>query len=245
MSEDKAIDGEFLIRVLADQSGHSLNEAAEKRIPESIPEPEFGKVAFFKSLPEKGVILDVGCGNNSPYYTKEFLPQWYYIGLDVGDYNQEYPDRADEYILTTGEGFAGEILKKEGQVDAVVSSHNLEHCDMRQEVVRNMARSLKKGGRIYLSFPCEDSVNFPNRGGCLNYYDDCTHQGSPPDFGEVIALLYTEKVKIKYASTRFQPPLGWLLGLQSEMESAQNKQTGHGTWWLWGFETVIWGEKIG
>ena len=152
---------------------------------------------------------------------------------------------ADEYIITSGALFAQEISKLDGRADAVVSSHNLEHCDNRQDVVRNMARALRPGGGLYLSFLSAATTDFPGRGGCLNYYDDGTHQGTPPDFGEVIAILYEEGVWIRYATTQYQPPLGWLIGLQAEQYSQQVHQVQNGTWWLWGFETVIWGEKRG
>lgn len=244
MTYNSCLDGIELLQIFSDPTGDALRKLLRTEIPEGIPEPQWGKISFFKSLPPSGVYLDVGCGNNSPGYTKHYLPNWKYIGLDVGDYNQTQSSLADEYIITTSEGFCGEIAKHSGQIDAVMSSHNLEHCEDRQNTLRAMARALRPNGRIYISFPCHDSVTFPKRGGCLNYYDDYTHQGTPPDFGETISVLTQESVKIKYATTHFQPTIGWILGLQNEVKSSQMKDVMPGTWWYWGFETVIWGEKI-
>jgi SAM-dependent methyltransferase len=238
------LNGREFMSILSDRTGQSFTGMLSEKFPNEIPDLEWSKTDFLKKLPRSGVVLDVGCGNNSPFYTKGFLPEWHYIGIDVADYNQERPDYADEYIITTGELFASEILKLQNKVDAVISSHNLEHCDDRKNTVRFMAQALRPGGKVFLSFPSADSVEFPGRGGCLNYFDDYTHQGSPPDFGEVISIFAQEGVKIIYATTRYQPPIGWLMGLQDEPESVEAREVRLGTWWLWGFETIIWGEKL-
>jgi len=242
--ESTLLNGPDFMQILSDKTGFLFRGMFSEKFPNEIPNLEWSKTDFLLKLPMQGVILDVGCGNNSPFYTKGFLPAWHYIGIDVADYNQERPDYADEYIITSGELFASEILKQQGKVDAVVSSHNLEHCDNRRNTVRFMAQALRKGGKIFISFPSADTVNFPGRGGCLNYFDDHTHQGSPPDFGEVISILAQEGIRIVYAATRYQPPMGWLMGLQDEPESAEAREVRLGTWWYWGFETVIWGERL-
>jgi SAM-dependent methyltransferase len=235
--------GTELLAMLADQTGTTLRQALSDGFPENIPDPEWGKSSFLRSLPANGKLLDVGCGNNSPRYTKHFLPDWYYIGLDVGDYNQENPELADEYIVVPPDLFNCEIHKQRGKIDALISSHNLEHCDDRRNAIRFMAQALAPGGRLYLSFPSTDSKEFPKRSGCLNYFDDWTHQGDPPNFGDVISILHSEGLLIRYATTRFQPPIGWVLGLQQEQDSAADASVKTGTWWFWGFETVIWGER--
>jgi SAM-dependent methyltransferase len=214
-----------------------------QRIPEYAPFPDWGKESFLKHIPALSCILDVGCGNNSPIYTKNIIPSSYYIGLDIGDYNQLQPNVADEYIITTSEDFCGEIAKFKGRFDAVISSHNIEHCEKRNDVIEAMAQALKIGGNIYLSFPCSDSLRFPNRGGCLNYYDDSTHKYGPPAFSEVIAVLERNNCRVLYASTRYQPPIGWVIGLYNEPESARDKEVKRDTWAFWGFETVIWAER--
>jgi hypothetical protein len=64
-----------------------------------------GKIDFLSSLPNNASILDVGCGNNSPYRTKRIVPNCVYTGIDVGDYNQTKPNKADGYIITSPENF--------------------------------------------------------------------------------------------------------------------------------------------
>jgi hypothetical protein len=46
------------------------------------------KPDFILQLPRGAKVLDVGCGNNSAQSTKKLRPDIYYVGLDVGDYNQ-------------------------------------------------------------------------------------------------------------------------------------------------------------
>jgi hypothetical protein len=53
-----------------------------------------GKVEFLSLLPDDAVILDVGCGNNSPYRVKRIIPNSNYTGIDVGDHEQKKPNRA-------------------------------------------------------------------------------------------------------------------------------------------------------
>ena len=51
-----------------------------------------------------------------------------------------------------------------------------------------MRHVVKPGGRIYLSFPTEKSVDFPKRKG-LNYYADKTQQRLAAQFDEVVSKL--------------------------------------------------------
>jgi SAM-dependent methyltransferase len=202
-----------------------------------------GKLAFLKSLPSGARVLDVGCGNNSPRDAKVLRPDLVYTGLDVADYNQHDAMRyADAYLLVPPSQFAATIAALAGQMDAVVSSHNLEHCDDPAAVLQAMAAALRPGGRLYLAFPCEDSVHFPRRRGTLNFFDDGTHK-EVPRWEQVLDALCSTGVMPLYASRRYRPrllaaiglvlePLGWLLG--------RNMPAG-ATWALYGFESVLWG----
>ena len=190
-------------------------------------------------------MLDVGCGNNSPRDAKLLRPDLEYIGLDVGDYNQHDSIRhADAYIVVPSADFAGAIAAQAGLMDAVVCSHNLEHCDEPAAVLAAMATALRPGGVLYLAFPCEESVHFPSRRGSLNFSDDATHR-AVPQWQATLAALLAGGITPLYANRRYRPwllagaglvlePLGHLLG---------RNMPGGSTWALYGFESIIWARK--
>lgn len=204
-----------------------------------------GKQAFLKSLPPGTRVLDVGCGNNSPREAKILRPDLVYTGLDVADYNQEDSIRyADAYVIVPAPDFASAIAAYAGRMDAVVSSHNLEHCDDPAAVLRAMAAALRPGGRLFLAFPCEESVRFPRRRGCLNFFDDATHQ-AVPRWKPVVDALRASGFTLEHACRRYRPWLLACLGLLLEplgLLLGRNMPAGS-TWALYGFETIIWGRR--
>lgn len=204
------------------------------------------KDAFIKSLSPNSSVLDVGCGSNSPFRFKIQRPDIYYIGLDVADHNQTINplDYADRYIITAPDNFAPEIVKLNGQLDAVVSSFNIGFCNQPDEVLDVMLNAVKPGGKIYLSFPCEESVNFPNRRGTLNFSDEKDHKFLP-NWKKILAKITSEGFLIDFAAKRYRPWLLFLLGLILEPLSAARKRIipAGVTWALYGFESIIWASR--
>jgi SAM-dependent methyltransferase len=189
--------------------------------------------------------LDVGCGNNSPYQIKTMFPNIIYTGIDIGDYNQTKPNLADNYIITSPEKFADKIAELENSFDTVISSHNLEHCNDRNKTLNAMIKALKMGGYLYLSFPTENSINFPGpRAGTLNYYDDPTHKGVPPKFDEIIEILMSNGMEIVFASKAYKPFFYYLIGMLLENKSKKEKKVWWPIWAYYGFETIIWARKM-
>jgi SAM-dependent methyltransferase len=206
-----------------------------------------GKVAFLARLSSGAAVLDVGCGSNSPARAKNQRPDIIYTGLDVGDYNHTTPPglHADRYIVVPPDGFAAEIEALNSQFDAVISSHNLEHCQEPERVLAAIAAALKPGGRLYLSFPAEESVNFPRREGTLNFHDDPTHDHLPR-YRDVLASLAAHGLRVEFSSKRHRPPLLFLLGLVLEPVSMLTGRTMPllSTWALYGFESVFWSTRV-
>lgn len=203
-----------------------------------------GRVHFLSQLSKESRILDVGCGNNSPFQVKSVLPNSNYTGIDIGDYNQTKPNRADNYILTSPEMFADTVAKFDEVFDAVISSHNLEHCNDRYATFEAMLGATCVGGRIYLSFPSERSVDFPPRAGTLNYFDDPTHKGQPPEFDRLLALAKQRGFETLFATPGNQSAAMRLLGWVSEPISRLRKRVLRGTWEYYGFEAIIVLERV-
>jgi len=222
----------------------SINAYLLKLSNKKFVQPRYNKSNFIEKIAKNGLVLDVGCGNNSPYHTKKQRPDLYYVGIDIGDYNQVSPNTADEYIITAPDSFSDVIAGLGERFDAVISSHNLEHCNFREKTLEAITSVLRPGGSLYLSFPTEKSVSFKGgRVGCLNYYDDSSHKGEPPGFSDVIKTLKRDKMKISFARKSYKPFYLFLIGFLFERKSKHEKETYPGTWAYWGFETVIWAEK--
>lgn len=206
---------------------------------------KWGQRSFCHELKGKSAkILDVGCGNGSPRRVKIVAPDCYYVGVDIADYNNTDATLAyaDKYLLFEPEHFAEEIAGLSEKFDAVLSNHNIEHCNHPEETLAAMCGKLKKGGRLYLAFPSEASVGFPSRKGTLNFYDDSTHRWLPK-FDNIIHLLQENGMVIVFASKQYKPPVFHILGGLLEPVSRLKKKVITGTWQYWGFETVIWAEK--
>lgn len=205
------------------------------------------KYSFIHSIINKGRVLDVGCGNDSPYKTKYLRPDIYYVGLDIGIYNQkENVGCVDEFIIATPENFHEKIYSFSDHFDAIISTHNLEHCDRYIDVTLAMIKALKENGLIYISFPCEDSVHFPHRHGSLNFYDDDTHKNLIP-YSSFLSLLTDNGMEILFSTKNYRPPVSFLIGLLFEPFCRFLKKLAPmgATWSLYGFETIIIAKKAG
>lgn len=209
-------------------------------------EPKRGKGVFVRSIPQGSRVLDVGCGNNSPRWFRQVRPDIYYIGIDVGDYGQQDDPRdyANEYIITEPELFAEGIAAYANSMDAVICSHNLEHCNDPHAVLIAMTQALRPGGRLYLAFPCEESVGFPKRGGCLNFHDDRSHR-EVPNWNATLRALRDMDCDFLFVKKRYRPFPLFLRGLLMEPVSYWRRHVApHGaTWALYGFESVIWARR--
>ena len=202
-----------------------------------------GKIHFLSQLPSKAFVLGVGCGNNSPYRVKQILPKCHYVGIDVGDYNQTKPNLADEYITTSSSSFPKAIKAYSIQCDAVISTHNLEHCENRNETLKAMLDAVKPGGKIFIAFPSEKTMRLPHRRGTLNYADDPTHKQTPPDYNWVLNTCKYHNFVVLFATQHYQPFLLRTIGFMLEPISHFCGKNMLGTWEYHGFETIVIAEK--
>lgn len=201
------------------------------------------KIAFLTHLPDKSRILDVGCGNNSPKITKAIKPSTYYVGIDVGDYNQEKGslEFADEYLLCSPEDFSETILSAKGDFDAVISAHNIEHCNAPFDTLYAMCTKVKRGGWLFMAFPSERSVNFPSRKGTLNFYDDKSHIYLP-EFDKIVNAIKESGFEIVYKSPSYRPLGMRLIGMIKDC--FVRDYVTQSTWAHYGFEAIIWAQKL-
>ena len=217
-----------------------------------IWESKRGKGGFLKALSPSPShkILDVGCGNGSPYWYKEKYPTSYYVGLDIEDYNQKGNVNlvADEYLKTSPNEFSNTIRSMKNQFDSVISSHNIEHCNNPNETFDAMICALKSGGTMYLSTPSLASLDFPSRKGSLNFYDDPSHK-KPIDLLELIKIyrsLKQDEIEVVFYVKRYRPWMLFFEGMLFEPISYLRKESrfNGSTWALYGFEQIAWIRKL-
>ena len=197
-----------------------------------------GKTAFLNGLKKDCVLLDVGCGNDSPKKIKKIIPKCLYYGIDVDDYNQSSSEFADEYIITNSKSFVNSIKRYDNFFDAIISSHNLEHCEDWKGTLRAMYSALKKDGKMYISFPSHKTKNFPSRVGTLNFFDDTTHKNLiySSEFYQELKFLKSE---ILFSTESYQPSILFFLGFLLEPISNFKKKVLPGTWAYYGFEQIF------
>lgn len=201
---------------------------------------------FIHGLPQGARILDVGCGSNSPKTVKQQRPDLYYVGIDVGDYYQATDPRtvANEYVICAPDDFAGTIGNWNGKFDAIISVHNIEHCNEPAKVLDAMASALRPGGRLFMAWPAEHTVSLPSRENCLNFYDDPDHKDMPI-FSDIIARLSQYGVAIEFSTRAYQPVIPFIIGMLLEpIMSRLNRQAPfRSTWAFYGFESIVWFRK--
>lgn len=204
----------------------------------------YGKGWFVSQLDPKATILDVGCGNNSPYKVKLFLPHCHYTGIDIELHKHTKPLLTDVYVESSPDEFAADIERLDVLFDGVISSHNLEHCNERDRTLLAMLNKVKPAGKIFISFPTENSIVFPSRKGTLNYFDDETHKQKPPHFQKVLRTLNENDFNIIYKNKNYAPKFLYHVGLIFEPLSKLLAKKMIGTWEYYGFESIIIAEKI-
>ena len=206
-----------------------------------------GKHSFVYNLPVGAKVLDVGCGNGSVLAFKEVNPSIFYVGVDVADYMQTNESKLamDKYLIFNPSNFADGIASLERDFDAVVWSHNIEHCNDRLNTLISVLSRLKVGGLLYLSFPCDASMSFPSRMGTLNYFDDKTHLLNPPELESVIRTLQDYGFEVSFSVDRYKPSLLYFIGLLMEPISSYFSKVQIGTWEFWGFESIIHARRRG
>lgn len=222
-------------------SGMSLRNYVMLLILNAIGERR-RKWGFITSLSECAKVLDVGCGNNSPYKTKRIRPDLYYYGLDVEDYYQDLKSKevADEYRMSSPELFSEAIRSIPMKFDGVISNHNIEHCCYPIDTLDAMCEKVCQGGYLFLCFPCEESVSFPSRKGTLCFFDDKTHIWLP-DYNQILRRIAKNGFVIKYTTRHYRPAIKVIIG---KINNYFNKDSIRlGIWELYGFESIVWAQK--
>lgn len=122
-------------------------------------------------------LLDIGAGNQSATKTLRLFPNCSYHGLDLSrDYNNQESDFSlmkAFYELDLTKLQFHEI--PDNHFDSILIVHVIEHLFNGDQVLVGLLPKLKKGGTMYVEYPCSRSTKLPSMRGTLNYHDDSTH----------------------------------------------------------------------
>ena len=203
-----------------------------------------GLRAFVNSLSRTAVILDIGCGNESSIFYKSISSMIVIDGVDIQDYNQTAKSKNlyRKYLISNPDKFAEFINSLDTQYDAVISNHNLEHCDNPRAVLEAMINVLKPDGRLFLATPSLKSLSFPSREGTLYFFDDNTHN-KPITFEIIEPVMSHFGVYIEKSHNGYRPYVWRFIGFILEPISSLKRKVLLGTWDFWGFELIVWAKK--
>lgn len=196
------------------------------------------------NISEEALILDVGCGSKSPVKLKSFFPKIHLHGIDIWPISEKAIASLDSFRLSTSREFHEDILDFQGTFDLLISHHNLEHCVDRQAVLHSMCNKVSSNGLLFFCFPSSHSLQLPRRKGTLNYFDDPTHTGNPPDFNEILDFLKTKHFEIICMHEKYQPIVMRIIGAFLEPVSRLLRAVLPGTWSFHGFESLIIARKL-
>jgi SAM-dependent methyltransferase len=148
------------------------------------------------------VILDVGCGDNSPSLTKRYFPRCVYHGLDRIDYNIDESDReAIDKLYRLDLDVDSLDVIPDATYDLVIMSHVIEHLKKPEVVAAQLCRKLKPGGHLYLEFPSLRSLSLPSMEGTMQFCDDPTHIYLPDPY-VLTNVLLRNGVKVLHGGVR-------------------------------------------
>jgi 2-polyprenyl-3-methyl-5-hydroxy-6-metoxy-1,4-benzoquinol methylase len=123
------------------------------------------------SLPEKGRLLDVGCGNGG--FLRSFAksyPQWRLTG---SEYDAKYKAQV-ESIPGVEACVVGDIVQIAGGFDIISIIHVLEHLDSPRHVLETVRGKLQEQGRLLIELPYYVENPF-----VLTVADHATHFDAP------------------------------------------------------------------
>lgn len=158
---------------------------------------------FQKLLPERGCILDFGCGSGRD--TKYFLSQ--HFKVDAIDGSEELCRIASDYAGIKVKKLLFNELKEIEKYDGIWACSSILHLPKYElkEVLEKMIKALKRDGIIYTSF------KYGNFEGERNgrYFIDFTEE----KFGEFVQSIENVKLKEEWITCDVRPGRGeekWL-----------------------------------
>ena len=134
---------------------------------------------FINSLPEGSTVLDIGSGTGMLQKDfRSYRKDLRFISIDKEDYSSNY---SKDDLFFKIDITRHSLPIDADTVDAVFSSHVLEHISSVSFVLKEIKRVLKPNGSVYIEVPSTRALFVPSFGvwggekSPFNFYDDPTH----------------------------------------------------------------------
>jgi SAM-dependent methyltransferase len=137
------------------------------------------RAKFVAGVPRGGALLDLGSSDGETLgHMAELRPDLRFFAADKMGFPEKYPP---------GCQFARADFEKEKlpwpdhSMNAITCMHLVEHLENVDALMREVARLLAPGGRVYFETPPPKSLNLPSPTGkaagtfTVNFFDDPTH----------------------------------------------------------------------
>lgn len=136
------------------------------------------RARFVAQTPRGGALLDLGAFDGETLgHIAELRPDLRLFATDISGQPEKYPAQCEFHRAD----LEREVLPwADGSMDAITCMHLVEHLQDLGTLLREVARLLEPGGRIYFEMPHPKSLRLPSlREGpipfTMNFHDDPTH----------------------------------------------------------------------
>jgi len=137
------------------------------------------RAKFVASVPPQGCLLDLGSSDGETLgHLAELRPDLKLRAADLCGKPESYPKNC-EFARVNLE--TQPLPWEDASVDAITCMHLVEHLQTVQPLMREVARLLKPGGRVYFETPHPRTLSLASPTGeaagtfTMNFYDDPTH----------------------------------------------------------------------
>jgi len=137
------------------------------------------RVRFVIATPAQGSLLDLGTGNGETLgHIAELRPDLRLFAVDKAGQPDGYPAGCQ---FQQADLERDRLMWPDGSMDAITSTHLVEHLHDLSLLIAETARVLKPGGRAYFETPHPKSLILSSQKGPaagtfpLNFFDDLTH----------------------------------------------------------------------
>ena len=135
------------------------------------------RAAFVAATPRDGTLLDLGSSDGETLrHIAELRPDLQLHAVDIAGAPEQYPPRCD---FKRADLERDRLPWPDGSMTAITCMHLVEHLHDAKPLMREAARLLRPGGRIYFETPHPKTLGLAGLRGkaafTMNFYDDPTH----------------------------------------------------------------------